>query len=149
MKRMIVGAVLLVASMPVVGHPENMSPQEVYDLAQGEVQRIRDEMNEAQITRFDLLLRVGLIERYMHWFVPEFTKEWTRRFPEKAENMKQAGVWPDDKDLYGARFSRVETVVGDEWVRSRKMEAYIEDVANRVDAMVEAMRAAGIDVPLP
>ena len=55
--------------MPAVGHPENMSLQEVHNLVQGEMQRIQDEMNEAQIARFDLLLRVQMIERYMHWFV--------------------------------------------------------------------------------
>ena len=119
MKRMIVGAVLLVASMPAVGHPENMSAQEVYDLVQGEVQRIRDEMTDAQVTRFDLYLRVRMIERYMHWFVPEFTNEWERRFPEKVKNMKEAGVWPDDKDLYGRRFNQLERIVLDEWVRLR------------------------------
>ena len=137
MKRMIVGAVLLVASMPVIGHPENMSPQEVYDLVQGEVQRIRDEMNEAQITRFDLLLRVELIEQYMHWFVPEFTKEWTRRFPEKVENMKQAGVWPDDEDLYGRRFNQLERVVLDEWVRLRNEDpvGYINELHKRISAL--------------
>ena len=62
---------------------------------------------------------MGLIEQYMHWFVPEFTKEWEQRFPEKAKNMKEAGVWPDDEDLYGRRFNQLERVVLDEWMRLR------------------------------
>ena len=138
MKRMIVGAVLLlVASMPAVGHPENMSPQEVHNLVQGEVQRIRDEMNEAQITRFDLLLRVGMIERYMHWFVPEFTNEWERRFPEKVKNMKEAGVWPEDENLYGRRFNQLERVVLDEWVRlhDEDLAGYAAELHKRIIAL--------------
>ena len=137
MRRMIMGAVLLVATMPVVGHPENMSPVDVYDIVQEEAQRIESEMFEAQMTRFDLLLRVALIEQYMHWFVPEFTKEWTRRFPEKVENMKQAGVWPDDEDLYGRRFNQLERVVLDEWMRLRNKDlaGYIDDLHKRISAL--------------
>ena len=33
--------------------------------------------------------------------------------------MKQAGVWPDDEDLYGRRFNQLERVVLDEWMRLR------------------------------
>ena len=78
---------LSAAAATVRVHPENMSAQEVHDIVQEEVRRLQDEMTEAQITRFDLLLRVTLIEQCMHWFVPEFTNEWERRFPEKVKNM--------------------------------------------------------------
>ena len=140
MKR-IVGAVLLVASivvsMPAVGHPENMSLQEVHELVQGEMQRIQDEMNEAQFTRFDLLLRVQMIERYMHWFVPEFTNEWEQRFPEKVKNMKEAGVWPEDENLYGRRFNQLERVVFDEWVRLRDedLAGYAAELHKRISEL--------------
>ena len=43
-----------------------MSPVDVYDIVQEEAQRIESEMFEAQMTRSDLLLRVALIEQYMH-----------------------------------------------------------------------------------
>ena len=62
MKRMIMGAVLLVASMPVIGHPENMSLQEVYDVVQEEVQQIQDEMNKTQFARLDLLPSTALAD---------------------------------------------------------------------------------------
>ena len=122
MRQLMVWLVLLglsAAAGTVRAHPENMSAQGVYDLVREEVRRLQDEMTEAQITRFDLLLRVALIEQYMHWFVPEFTNEWERRFPEKVKNMKEAGVWPDDEALYGRRFNQLERVVLDEWVRLR------------------------------
>ena len=122
MKWLMVCLVLLglsAAAGTVRPHPENMSAQEVHALVREEAQRLQDEMTEAQITRFDLLLRVRLIEQFMHWFVPEFTNEWERRFPEKVKNMKEAGVWPDDEALYGRRFSQLERVVLDEWMRLR------------------------------
>ena len=123
MRRPIVWLVLLglsAAAGTVQPHPENLSAQEVRNLVREEVQQLQDEMTEAQHTRFDLLLRVALIERYMHWFVPEFTNEWVRRFPEKVQNMKEAGVWPNDEDLHGRRFNQLERVVLDEWVRLRE-----------------------------
>ena len=122
MRQLMVWLVLLelsAAAGTVRAHPENMSAQEVYDIVREEARRLQDEMTEAQITRFDLLLRVTLIEQYMHWFVPEFTNEWKRRFPEKVKNMKEAGLWLDDDALYGRRFNQLERVVLDEWVRLR------------------------------
>ena len=86
--------------------------------------------------------RVLLIERYMHWFVPEFTNEWERRFPEKVKNMKEAGGWPDDEDLYGRRFNQLERIVLDEWVRLRDADlaAYANELHKRISALEEWAR---------
>ena len=53
MRRMIMGAVLLVATMPVVGHPENMSPVDVYDIVFRE--------DESRIRRGNAAHNIGVI----------------------------------------------------------------------------------------
>ena len=116
---------------------------------------MREEMYEEQKIRVDAVTRIVWMEAYLMALDHKFEASWEARYPGKVEALKAEGKWPVPRvpgySLVELKESRdfLTRMLAQQVRQVIALGKRFETSATRIDAVVEAVRAAGIDVPLP